>query len=161
MVRRGAWEPLSTDQGDELVTESEGGVATNVKVPLALFHGGAVAGSGASDPASTYGGPYDQAAARTYYTTGEVYARGVYAFGAHRRKSLPQQVAHDVGGSPSRAGSEHGSLGVSQVGSFPNGTSGGTASGGNSHCPADRSGRCDVLDLFLCYGGLFHPLVPL
>jgi hypothetical protein len=36
MVRRGAWKP-SRDPGDELVTESEGGLATNVKAPLLQY----------------------------------------------------------------------------------------------------------------------------
>ncbi len=80
------------------MTESEGGLATNVKVPPpsihpdgvdAVFYGGAVARSGASDLAATYGRSYDRPAARTHYALGDLDARCVYAFGAHRRESLP------------------------------------------------------------------------
>ncbi len=110
----------------------------------ALLHGGAVARSGALDLASTDRRSHDRSAARTYYTTGELDARGVYAFVARRRESLPQLAAHDLGGPPSHAGSDHGLLGNSQVGAVPNGTSGGTAAGGTSHRPAYRSWRCDA-----------------
>ncbi|KAI2495408.1 hypothetical protein MHU86_19122 [Fragilaria crotonensis] len=42
---------------------------------------------------------------RGHTTTGDVDARGMYAVRAHRCESPPQQVAHDMGGSPSRTGS--------------------------------------------------------
>jgi hypothetical protein len=49
-----------------------------------------------------------------------------------------------MSGPPSRAGSEHGSLGNSQVGAASNGTSGGAAAGSTSHRPANRNRRCDA-----------------
>jgi hypothetical protein len=51
-----------------------------------IFHGGTVAGSGALYPASADRGPYDRAAVPTYCATGDVDARGVYAFGADMRE---------------------------------------------------------------------------
>jgi hypothetical protein len=41
-----------------------------------------------------------------------------------------------------RAVSNYGSLGKSEVGTVSDGASGGTASGGTSYHPSDRSGRC-------------------
>ncbi len=140
----GPGNPRVPIQGDELVTESEGGLATHVKVPPpsihpdgvdTVFHGCKVARSGASDLAATYGRSHDRSAARAHCAPGDLDARGVYAFGAHRRESLPQQAPHDMGDPSSRAGLEHGSLGNSQVGAVFNVTSGGTAAGGAKPLP--------------------------
>jgi hypothetical protein len=59
----------------------------------------------------------------SYYALEDVDARGVYAFGAFWRKSLPQQGAHDLGGSPSCAGSKYDLLGNSQVSTVSDGVS--------------------------------------
>jgi hypothetical protein len=82
----------------------------------AEFYGCTVARDGALDLTATYGRSHDRPAARAHCALGDLDARGVYAFGAHRRESLQLQAPHDVGGLPSCAGLEHGSLGNSQVG---------------------------------------------
>ncbi len=94
----GPENPRVPIQGDELVTESDGRLATNVKVPLlsihpdgvdAVFHGCAVARSGASDLAATHGRSYDRPTARAHCALGDLDACCVYAFGARGRGSLP------------------------------------------------------------------------
>jgi hypothetical protein len=95
---KGPENPRVPIHGDELVTESEGGLATNVKVtllqyiPMAwtpYFMAAQVARSGASDLAATFGRSHDRPAARAHCALGDLDARCVYAFGAHRRESLP------------------------------------------------------------------------
>jgi hypothetical protein len=120
------------------VTESKGGLATDVKVPLLQY----IPRVWAPYFRSPDGKSHDRSEARAYYAIGDVDARGVYAFAAYWRKSLPQQVAHDLGGLPSCAGSKYDLLGDLQVGTISDVTSGGTASGGTSHCPDGRSWRC-------------------
>ena len=69
----------------------------------AIFSGGTVPRSSASDPSQVDGGECDGFAAPAHGEIGDVDACGVHAIGPSWRESLSEQVAHDVGCSSRRA----------------------------------------------------------
>ncbi len=134
------------------MTESEGGLATNVKVPLLQYipmawtpYFMAVQSPEAARRTLrqlTEGHMTDQQREHTVRLETWMRAACVRSgpIGANRYRSK----LHMTWVALSRVGLEHGSLGNSQVGAVCNGTSGGAAAGGSSHRPADRNRWCNA-----------------
>ena len=102
----------------------------------AVFHGGTITGGCTPNSPLTDRWQHHGATAGAYGTFGDVDASCVHAIRVRRRESLSQQVTDDVG-SPSRSAGPHDStLGDAEVGTVPNGASGGAAPGGTGYRPA-------------------------